>query len=244
MVRPRTTALLLAAALGCGAPERGPAPLMNAPAIPALDAAAPARTETATFALGCFWCPDAQFGILPGVVRTRVGYAGGTTENPTYHDLGDHTECVQIDYDPATLSFDQVLERIWTAHNPCVRTEYKQYRNAIFYVDEAQRKAIEASKDRKEAELGKSIKTVILPLTRFTVAEDYHQKYELRCTEGLIEEFKAIYPDPKDLCNSTAAARVNGYIAGRGTREQFQAEADRLGLSPEGRKRLEIYVLK
>ena len=106
----RTAAVLLAAALGCGAPERAPDRQMNAPAIPALDAAAPARTETATFALGCFWCPDAQFGILPGVVRTRVGYAGGTTENPTYHDLGDHTECVQIDYDPRALSFDQVLD--------------------------------------------------------------------------------------------------------------------------------------
>jgi methionine-S-sulfoxide reductase len=237
-------AFLMAASLGCGASEREPSRMMKALAIPALDAAAPARTETATFALGCFWCPDAQFGILPGVVRTRVGYAGGTTPNPTYHDLGDHTECVQIDYDPTTLSFDQVLDRLWTAHNPCVRTEYKQYRNAIFYADEAQRKAIEASKERKESELGKPIKTLVLPLTRFFVAEDYHQKYELRCTEGLIEEFKAIYPDAKDLCNSTAAARVNGYIAGRGTRRQYDLEADQLGLSPEGRKRLEIYILK
>jgi len=218
--------------------------MMNASAIPAIDAAAPARTETATFALGCFWCPDAQFGILPGVVRTRVGYAGGTTAHPTYHDLGDHTECVQIDYDPATLRFDQVLDRIWTSHNPCVRTDYKQYRNAIFYATDAQKNAIEASKERLEKALGKAIKTAILPLSSFTLAEDYHQKYELRCTEGLIEEFKAIYPDAKDLCNSTAAARVNGYIAGRGSRGQFRTEADQLGLSPEGRKRLEIYILK
>jgi len=240
----RTAAVLLAAALGCGAPERAPARLMNAPAIPALDAAAPVRTETATFALGCFWCPDAQFGILPGVVRTRVGYAGGSTENPTYQDLGDHTECVQIDYDPAALSFDRVLDLIWSSHNPCVRTEYKQYMNAIFYATEEQRKAIEASKGRKEKELGRTVKTAVLPLGRFTPAEDYHQKYELRCTEGLIEEFKAIYPDPKDLCNSTAAARVNGYIAGRGTREQFQTEAPRLGLSPGSLKRLEVYVIR
>jgi len=218
--------------------------MMNASPLPPLDAAAPARTETATFALGCFWCPDAQFGILPGVVRTRVGYAGGTTENPTYHDLGDHTECVQIDYDPATLTFDQVLDRIWISHNPCVRTEYKQYRNAIFYATEAQKQAIEASRMRTEQKLGKPVKTAILPLTRFHIAEDYHQKYELRCTEGLIEEFKAIYPDPKDLCRSTAAARVNGYIAGKGTREQFKAEAGLLGLSADGLKRLEIYVFK
>jgi len=243
-VRLRTTALLLAAALGCDAPEREPARMMNATAIPPIDAAAPARTETATFALGCFWCPDAQFGIVPGVIRTRVGYAGGTTEHPTYHDLGDHTECIQIDYDPARLTFEQVLDRIWVSHNPCVRTEYKQYRNAIFYETDAQRKAIEASKDRKEAELGKTIKTAVLALTRFHLAEDYHQKYELRCTEGLIEEFKTIYPEAKDLCNSTAAARVNGYIAGKGTREQLKSEIEQLGLSPEGRKRLEVYVFK
>ena len=236
--------VLLLAMLGCGVPAPETVPMMKALAIPAIDAAAPAKTETATFALGCFWCPDAQFGILPGVVRTRVGYAGGTTENPTYHDLGDHTECVQVDYDPAKMSFDQVLDRLWTSHNPCVRTEYKQYRNVIFFADETQRKAVEASKERKEKDLGKPIKTAILPLTKFHVAEDYHQKYELRCTEGLIEEFKAMYPDAKDLCNSTAAARVNGYIAGRGTREQFKAEADQLGLSPDGRKRLEIYILK
>jgi peptide-methionine (S)-S-oxide reductase len=218
--------------------------MMNASTIPAIDAAAPARWETATFALGCFWCPDAQFGILPGVVRTRVGYAGGTTPHPSYHDLGDHTECVQIDYDPATLTFAQVLDRIWISHNPCVRTEYKQYRNVIFYATEAQKTAISASKETREKELGKTIKTEILPLTEFHLAEDYHQKYELRCTEGLIEEFKAIYPDAKDLCNSTAAARVNGYIAGRGTKEQYQSEAGRLGLSLQGRTRLEAYVIR
>jgi len=218
--------------------------MMNASTIPPLDAAAPARWETATFALGCFWCPDAQFGIMRGVIRTRVGYAGGTTPNPSYHDLGDHTECVQIDYDPGLLTFPQVLDRIWTSHNPCVRTDYKQYRNAIFYASESQRKSIEVSKERREKELGKTIKTGILPLGEFTLAEDYHQKYELRCTEGLIEEFRAIYPDARDLCNSTAAARVNGYIAGRGTKEQYRSEAAQLGLSPQGQKRLEVYVFR
>jgi methionine-S-sulfoxide reductase len=218
--------------------------MMSATGIPPLDAAAPARIETATFALGCFWCPDAQFGILPGVVRTRVGYAGGTKENPTYHDLGDHTEAVQIDFDPAKLTYAQVLDLIWISHNPCVRTEYKQYRNVIFYESEERRKAVEASRERTERELGKPVKTAILPLTKFYPAEDYHQKYELRCTEGLIEEFKAIYPDAAALRDSTAAARVNGYIAGKGTKAQFQAEAALLGLTPEGRKRLEIYILK
>jgi len=235
-MRPTALALLLAAL--------GTMSMKTATVIPPIDAAAPAKVETATFALGCFWCPDAQFGIVPGVVRTRVGYAGGTKDNPTYHDLGDHTEAVQIDYDPTRLTYDQVLDRIWKSHNPCVRTEYKQYRNVIFYETEERRKAVEASKARAEEALGKPVKTAILPLTKFWPAEDYHQKYELRCTEGLIEEFKAIYPDAAALRDSTAAARVNGYIAGKGTKEQFKAEVDQLGLSPEGRKRLEIYVFK
>ena len=211
---------------------------------PPIDADAPARVETTTFAMGCFWCPDAQFGILPGVVRTRVGYAGGTTPNPTYRNIGDHTECVQIDTDPAVLPYDQVLDHIWTGHNPCLSTGIRQYQSAIFYETDAQRKAIEASRDRIEEQLGKPVKTQILPLTGFTLAEDHHQKYELRCTGGLIEEFRAIYPDPKDLCKSTAAARVNGYIAGRGSKAQLDAEEHRLGLSDEGLKRLRIYVTK
>jgi peptide-methionine (S)-S-oxide reductase len=209
-----------------------------------IDAAAPARVETVTFAMGCFWCPDAQFGILPGVVRTRVGYAGGTTPNPTYRQIGDHTECVQIDYDPATLTYEQVLDRIWAGHNPCFGTGIRQYQSAIFYETDAKRKAIEAGRDRMEAQLGKAVKTQILRLTDFTLAEDYHQKYELRCTEGLIEEFRALYPDAADFRNSTAAARVNGYIAGKGTRAQLEAEIGRLGLSDEGMKRLRIYVSK
>jgi peptide-methionine (S)-S-oxide reductase len=219
-------------------------PLPKTGSRPPIDADAPATVETATFAMGCFWCPDAQFGILPGIVRTRVGYAGGTTPNPTYHRIGDHTECVQVDYDPARLSYEQVLDLIWKSHNPCQGTGIRQYQHAIFYESEAQRKAIEASRERLEETLGKPVKTQILPLTGFTPAEDYHQKYELRCTEGLIEEFRAIYPDPKDLCDSTAAARVNGYIAGRGTRAQLDVEAPRLGLSDEGLRRLRVYVTK
>lgn len=211
---------------------------------PPIDADAPTRVETATFAMGCFWCPDAQFGILPGVVRTRVGYAGGTTPNPTYRNIGDHMEAVQIDYDPAVRSFDQILDLLWTGHNPCVSTGIRQYQSAIFYETEAQRTAVEASRDRMEEKLGKPVKTQILRLTGFTVAEDYHQKYELRCTEGLIEEFRTLYPDPKEFRDSTAAARVNGYIAGRGTRAQLDAEERRLGLSEEGLKRLRIYVTK
>ena len=91
------------------------------PSIPPIDAAAPAKTETATYAMGCFWGPDSLFGSLDGVIRTRVGYAGGTTESPTYHNIGDHTETIQIDYNPAKISYEQLLEIYWDNHNPAVQ---------------------------------------------------------------------------------------------------------------------------
>jgi methionine-S-sulfoxide reductase len=171
-----------------------------------------------------------------------VGYCGGTLKDPTYHNLGDHTESIQVDFDPSKLSFDQILDRIWASHNPCSSPWSRQYMSAIFYEGEAQKKAILASKARLEEKLGKPVKTAILPLAKFYLAEDYHQKYELRGTAELMKEFLAIYPDAKDFVNSTAAARVNSYIGGSGSREQLKAEIDLLGLSPEGKKALEKYV--
>lgn len=241
----RTTiaALILGAAIGCSSQEGAPVTLMKAtPARPALDAAAPERVETATFALGCFWCPDGKFGVIPGVVRTRVGYAGGTQPDPTYRLLGDHTESIQVDYDPARLTYGQLIDVVWKAHNPCGVKGKRQYMSAIFYETEEQKRIIEMGKARIEEERGTPVKTAILPLTRFYVAEDHHQKYELRCTGDLFKEFAAMYPDARELMNSTAAARVNGYISGQGTPEQLKAEIDLLGLTEEGKQRLQIYV--
>jgi methionine-S-sulfoxide reductase len=181
---------------------------------------------------------------LPGVIRTRVGYCGGTLKDPTYHNLGDHTESIQVDYDPSKISFEQILDRIWRSHNPCSTAWSRQYMSAIFYDGEAQKKAIQASKARMEEKLGKPVMTAILPLGKFYLAEDYHQKYELRGTAELMREFAAIYPDAKDFVNSTAAARVNSYIGGSGSKEQLQAEIELLGLSPEGKKVLQKYVTR
>lgn len=175
-------------------------------------------------------------------MRTRVGYCGGTLKDPTYHNLGDHAESIQVDYDPAKLTFDRILDLIWASHSPCRTTWSRQYMSAIFYADDAQKKAILASKARVEEKLGQPVKTAILPLEKFWLAEDYHQKYELRCDAELMKEFSAIYPDAKDLLNSTAAARVNGYLAGRGTAAQLDKEIDLLGLSSEGKKRLRLFV--
>lgn len=156
--------------------------------------------------------------------------------------MGDHTESIQVDYDPAKMTFDQVLDRIWASHNPCGGSWSRQYMSAIFTQGDEQKKAVLASKARMEEKLGKAVKTAILPLTKFYLAEDYHQKYELRCNAEMSKEFAAIFPDAKDFVNSTAAARVNAYLAGQGSAEQFKKEADLLGLSAEGRKRLQAFV--
>lgn len=179
---------------------------------------------------------------MKGVVRTRVGYCGGTLKDPTYHNLGDHTETTQIDFDPAQVTFDQILDRVWASHNPCATAWSRQYMSAIFYSNEEEKRQIEASKARVEQKLGRAVKTAVLPLGRFYLAEDYHQKYELRCTPELLKEFTAMYPDARDFVNSTAAARVNGYLAGNGSAEQLKREIGLLGLSADGQKRLQERV--
>ncbi len=172
------------------------------------------------------------------MVRTRVGYAGGKKRNPTYHSLGDHTETLQLDYDPARISYEELLEIFWNSHSPTRRSWSKQYMVAVFYHDEAQRQLALASKAQQAAKYAAEITTEILPATEFYLAEDYHQKYMLRYTSELLDEYRAIYPDPKDFVNSTATARVNGYVSGYGELDQLQVELESLGLSPAGRKRL------
>lgn len=99
---------------------------------PPLDLIPSNATETATLAMGCFWSPDALFGSLEGVVRTRVGYAGGSTENPTYWDLADHTETIQFDYDPAKISYPDLLNIFFHNHKPIAEPWKRQYMSAVF----------------------------------------------------------------------------------------------------------------
>jgi peptide-methionine (S)-S-oxide reductase len=107
------------------------------------DALAPGRTATATFGMGCFWGPDARFGAVDGVVRTRVGYAGGTDPDPSYYSLGDHTEVVQVEYDPDALAYEDLLEVFWANHDPFSSPYKRQYRGVALAHDDAQREAAE-----------------------------------------------------------------------------------------------------
>jgi len=202
-------------------PEDG---LIPGGSMPPIDASAPAHTKTATFALGCFWAPDSLFGSMDGVVRTRVGYAGGTLENPTYRNLGDHTETIQIDYDPTRVSYGQLLEVYWDSHNPTTQRWSRQYMSIIFYHDSEQLTLATQSKEREEDSLGRRVYTEIIPFSRFYLAEDYHQKYRLQQVAELMEELTAIYPNFADFRDSTAVARINGYVGGHVTFEELQEQ--------------------
>ncbi|KPK90946.1 MAG: hypothetical protein AMJ94_08120 [Deltaproteobacteria bacterium SM23_61] len=172
------------------------------------------------------------------MVRTRVGYSGGTKKNPTYHDLGDHSESIQIDFDPTQISYQDLLEVFWKAHDPTSRSWSRQYRAALFFHNEEQKRLAFESRDREAARINGKIRTEILPANEFYLAEDYHQKYYLRQDFVLGHEFRKIFPSERDFVNSTAAARVNGYISGYGTRAALKGELDQLGLSEAGRRRL------
>lgn len=176
------------------------------------------------------------------MVRTRVGYAGGTTPDPTYRTIGDHTEAVQLDYDPATLGYADLLDVFWSEHRPTTPPHSRQYASRIFFLDEEQREIAEASVRVVSAALGR-VFTTVEPLTRFYVAEDYHQKYRLRGERALCAELSAIYPDPAALRESTAAAGINGYLDGHGTLAELEAEIDSYGLSGPGADRLRSLVV-
>jgi len=142
----------------------------------------------ATFAAGCFWGVEAAFRQVPGVTATRVGYTGGTTTNPTYKqvctDRTGHAEAVEVSYDPARVSYDDLLRVFWENHDPTQRNRQgpdigTQYRSAIFYHDSEQEAAARASKERLERSGAhkRPIVTEIVPAQTFYQAEDYHQQY-------------------------------------------------------------------
>ncbi len=146
------------------------------------------KLDTATFGTGCFWCTEAIFQELEGVTKVTSGYSGGTVPNPTYEQVCSkttgHAECLNIMYDPAKISFDDLLEVFWQTHDPTTLNRQgadvgTQYRSVVFYHNEEQR----AKTEKYKAELNKSgafdnpIVTTLEPFSIFYPAEDYHQNY-------------------------------------------------------------------
>jgi len=166
-----------------------------------------------------------------------VGYAGDPRKvHPTYHDLGSHAETIQIDFDPAVRTYAELLELFGQLHNPARPAPSLQYRSVVFYRGDAQREAALAWRQRREA-VGR-VQTEIVALDRFWPAEDYHQKYRLLGNRALREEYRLLFPDFQDFRNSTAVARVNGYLDGFGEPGQLEEELPLLGLSDRGQSEL------
>jgi peptide-methionine (S)-S-oxide reductase len=167
-----------------------------------------------------------------------VGYTGGTKINPSYHNLGDHTETIRIYYDPKKVSYKELLDIFWTDHDPFTRPWSKQYKSVIFYHNEEQKKLAFETKARLEEKLKQKIYTEIVPEDKFYPAEDYHQKYYLRSNKELMLIFKDIYPTDVDFVASTAAARINGYLGGYGKNSELEKDLREAGLYPEAVKKL------
>ena len=172
------------------------------------------------------------------MIRTRVGYTGGTKADPTYYSLGDHTETIEIDFDPAVISYGQLLELFVASHNPCAKPWSRQYMSAIFFHDAEQKRAAEQWASRVAAQRGAAVQTLITKAERFYLAEDYHQKYQLRSQKDVVAELLAIYPELRDFVDSTAATRLNGYLAGYGSRADLARELPQFGLSAAAREKV------
>jgi peptide-methionine (S)-S-oxide reductase len=144
------------------------------------------QTELATFGGGCFWCMEAVFERLPGVKAATSGYAGGHTEKPTYEQVCTHTtghaEVIQVEYDPGKVSYEQLLDLFWEAHDPTTLNRQghdvgDQYRSIILYHNDAQKQAAEKSKSAAASHFSNPIVTQIEPLKKFFKAEISHQDY-------------------------------------------------------------------
>jgi peptide-methionine (S)-S-oxide reductase len=149
----------------------------------------PAKTALATFAGGCFWCVEADFDKVAGVVSTNSGYTGGRTANPSYEEVSrggtGHAEAVEIVYDPVKVSYEKLLDVFWHNIDPLAKDRQfcdhgDQYRSAIFYHDEKQRSLAEASKAAVQARFKQTIATEIKAAGPFYKAEEYHQDYYLK----------------------------------------------------------------
>ena len=136
-----------------------------------------------------------------------------------------------MEFDPAKVSYAELLDVFWQSHDPGYDPYLRQYRNAVFYVNDDQKQQAEASLTAVKDQYRGEVATVVEPAGEFYPAEDYHQKYLLRKAKGILQEFQAIYPDQESLVASTAVARVNGYLGCNGQPEQLEQELTRLGLS-------------
>ncbi len=184
--------ILLLHLASCNAPVNPPEKMETMPPVEfesksLVEAPLSDSLEIATLAAGCFWCVEAVFQDLKGVVKVESGYSGGTVKNPAYREVTSgttgHAEACQIYFDPAQISFEEILEIFWTTHDPTTLNRQgadvgTQYRSAIFYHSDKQKAVAEKSKKEVGSVIwDKPVVTEITKFTNFYIAEDYHQNY-------------------------------------------------------------------
>ncbi|KAL5282344.1 hypothetical protein ACFFRR_005486 [Megaselia abdita] len=222
------------------------------------------KFETITFGMGCFWGAESLFGATEGVLRTTVGYSGGTSDKPKYTNLyeymtnmnyykfiniyillfyrGDHTEVIKIDFNPSIITFDELLQLFWANHEYGLSTKIKrQYMSVIFYHNNDQRIVSHISKKKEQLKRNSEfITTEIKEASIFYPAEDYHQKYRLQEHKELFDTLNI--SSTYILHNSYVAAKLNGYLMGVKTVDQFLSQSDLLGLTPTQKEYVKYFI--
>lgn len=161
-------------------------------------------------------------------MRTRVGYCGGSKANPTYHSLGDHSEAIQIDFDPKVIGYPQLVQEALAQGNFGGSSYSRQYRSVIFYHSAAQKEIAEKACSSVE------------PVGTFTRAEDYHQKYYLQ-QSSVVKDFYAMFPDDRSFTDATATMRANAIVGGYLSKQKVEILLPLLGVSqPTGKSLLQL----
>ncbi len=171
-----------------------------------------------------------------------MGYAGGTSLDPTYRSIGDHSESVQLDYDPSVITYEELLRIFWQSHDASSDPYSRQYMSAVFPMNRDQEAIVEKVKSELEKKAGYTFQTAIIPLDKFYLAEEYHQKYYMQARAHFLQHYQTFYPEVQGWINSTAATRVNAYWAGYGSKSQLMEEKAQLGLPDDLFLELEDHV--
>ena len=169
------------------------------------------------------------------MIRTRVGYTGGKTSNPTYTNLRDHTEAIQIEYDPKQISYSKLLSVFWKSHSPAAQSYSRQYKAAVWFHSQSQKEVALQSKAALESQRKIKIRTEILPARRFYNAENYHQKYYLNQKRDLARSLRSLFPSFQAFLSSASVTRINGYVGGHGDLQEVQQSLRYLVLTPRER---------
>ncbi|CAK9296177.1 unnamed protein product [Gordionus sp. m RMFG-2023] len=194
------------------------------------------KTKVATLSMGCFWGPDSLFGSIKGIMRTKVGYTGGSEPDlPTYKSIGDYIESIELYYDPSKITYLDLLQVFWNNHDSTDKSSYRQYISAIHFHDKEQEQQARDSMKKMEETKSNSIQTLLMPYKTFYDAENYHQKYILRKYKIFLE---SLCLNDDEIKNTYAACVLNGYLGGHISETEKVRILD-IGLSDEQLRYLE-----